>query len=208
MLPRIVCVAVILVMLLVPNEAENKEPPPLKQIERIDWVNDPTCQLVFFAVLEGLYSDGVPNEIVDRVLDIDPQIKGPRFDTHFVYCCPLCHPAYEAFVLYRARQPFYGRKDSAHTLGPGLEPSMVRKLRSDKVNDRLEALHALIKRWVTLRLDNLRLTSKEKDEWAERLAIRRKLGMEALEKANFGGKKAGFKGCAICDGSADACPLK
>jgi hypothetical protein len=207
MLPRLAPIAVVLGFLVTPGVAENKPLPP-GQIEHIDWIKDSTCQLVFFAVLEGLYSDGVPNDIVDIVLGVGPRSKGPQFDTHFVYCCPLCHPAYEAFSLYRSRQPFHGRKDHADTMGPGLEPSVVRKLRSDKVNDRLEALHGLIKRWVTLRLDTMRLTGKEKDEWAERLAIRRKLGMEALEKSNFAGKKAGFKGCAICDGSADACPLK
>jgi len=207
MLPRCAALVVVLAFLLMPGVAENKPPTP-QPVDRIDWISDPTCQLVFFAVLEGLYSDGVPDDIVDIVLGVRAQTKGPQFDTHFVYCCPLCHPAYEAFRLYRSRQPFYGRKDSADTMGPGLEPSVARKLRSDRVNDRLEALHGLIKRWVTLRLDTMRLTGKEKDDWAERLAIRRKLGMESLEKSNFAGKKAGYKGCAICDGSADACPFK
>jgi hypothetical protein len=185
--------------------------PPLRQDEdptKIDWAQDRTCQLVFHAVLEGLYADGVPNDVVDRVLDIGPNSQKKGFDMHFVYCCPLCHPTYEAFRLYRSRGSFYGRKDGLDTFGPGLEPSLTRQLLHVDVKVRLEALHKIIQRWVTLRLDAMRLTPVEKAEWAERLALRRKAGMLHLEKSRFAGKEAGFKGCAICDGSADACPLK
>jgi hypothetical protein len=207
MLPRIAAIFSVLTLMFIPGAAA----PPV-QIDddptKIDWARDRTCQLVFHAVLEGLYSDGVSNDIVDRILDVDPATKQMRFDTHFVYCCPLCHPAYEAFILYRNRGHFYGRKDALDTFGPGLEPSLRRQLLSPDVKVRLEALHKVIQRWVTLRLDSMRLSGVEKTEWAERLAIRRKAGMMHLEKSRFGGKEAGFKGCAICDGSADACPLK
>jgi hypothetical protein len=204
---RNLAILALLVAIFIPSTAASPaqiEEDPTK----IDWAKDRTCQLVFQAVLEGLYSDGVPNEVVDRVLDIDPATKAPRFDTHFVYCCPLCHPAYEAFRLYRYRDHFYGRKDALDTFGPGLEPSLTKQLMHADVKVRLEALHKIIQRWVTLRLDSIRLTAVEKAEWSERLAVRRKAGMMYLEKSRFAGKEAGFKGCAICDGSADACPLK
>src|SRR5215467_14071305 len=58
------------------------------------WVNSRASQLVFFAVLEGLYRDGVSNDIVDLI--VPPNKDGQsRFDSeHFVYACPLCHPAF------------------------------------------------------------------------------------------------------------------
>ena len=41
-----------------------------KATDKVDvtWQNDPTCQFVFFAVLEGLYTDGVQDEIVELIL--------------------------------------------------------------------------------------------------------------------------------------------
>ena len=75
-------------------------------------------QLVFFAVLEGLYEDGVGTDDVDRILAVDPKTKQPRLEEHFVYSCPLCMPAFDAMVLYRSRPNFYGRKDSSDNFGP------------------------------------------------------------------------------------------
>src|SRR5688572_9755879 len=58
------------------------------------WPETRAGQLVFFAVLEGLYRDGVTNSDVDLI--IPPGDGGrPRFDNEiFVYACPLCHPAF------------------------------------------------------------------------------------------------------------------
>ena len=204
-MPRTLTILALLSLMFLPGAAA---PPASDDSQPIDWARDRTCQLVFQAVLEGLYADGVPNEVVDRILDVGPNSQKGGFDTHFVYCCPLCHTAYEAFTLYRNRGNFYGRKDSLNTFGPGLEPSLTKQLMHADVKVRLEALHKIIQRWVAVRLDTMRLTAVEKDQWAERLAARRKMGMSALEKSRFGGKAAGFKGCAICDGSAEACPLK
>src|SRR5688572_10638658 len=69
------------------------------------WPETRAGQLIFFAVLEGLYRDGVINGDVDLI--IPPGEGGkPAFDQEtFVYACPLCHPAFEAFRLYRQRQP-------------------------------------------------------------------------------------------------------
>ena len=36
--------------------------------ESVEWQNDAMCQFVFFAVLEGLYRDGIQNEIVDAII--------------------------------------------------------------------------------------------------------------------------------------------
>jgi hypothetical protein len=146
MLPRVTLVIVVLTVLCVPGVAEHRTPQVDDDPQRIDWVADRTCQVVFQAVLEGLYTDGVSNDIVDCILGVDARSKKLGFDAHFVYCCPLCHPAYEAFRLYRLRPDFYGRKQQLDTFGPGLEPSLRRQLLSEKPTERLEALHKLIKR--------------------------------------------------------------
>src|SRR5262249_22021904 len=110
------------------------EPPP--------WYANAAGHMIFFAVLEGLYTDGVSNEIVDLIIP-----KG-QYDDHFVYTCPLCHPAYEAFWLYRKRQHFYGLKASKDTFGGGISGKVVEQLHSPERAVRLGAIQGLIQGWV------------------------------------------------------------
>ena len=164
-------------------------------------------QLVFFAVLEGLYEDGVSTDDVDRILAVDPKTKAWRFEEHFVYGCPLCMPAFDAMALYRSRPVFHGRKDSADTFGPGLEPALKKKLESAQKSDQLEAIQTLVNRWVGRRLDSMRLTKDEREQWTAVIEEGRQKGMGLLQTAQAGNRNEylGWKGCAICDGSAGAC---
>ena len=164
-------------------------------------------QLVFFAVLEGLYEDGVSTDDVERILAVDPKTKASRLEEHFVYSCPLCMPAFDAMVLYRSRQGFYGRKDNADTFGPGLELGLRKKLESAQKTDQLEAIQTLVNRWVSRRLDSMRLTKDEREQWTAVIEEGRQKGMTYLQTAQAGNRNEylGWKGCAICDGSAGAC---
>lgn len=164
-------------------------------LEHIDWAKDSTCQLVFHAVLEGLYADGVQNEVVDLI--IPPGDK--QFSTHFVYTCPLCHPAFEAFRAYRHRpESFYGRKDDMDTFGKGLNSEFVRKLKSKNKSERLEQIRGLIEVWIARRIDTMRLNETERAELVMKLTRRLKMGMLAMEKSDFGAKE-----CAICLGTVN-----
>src|SRR3954462_8291362 len=114
---------------------------------RGDWPHSRASQIVFFAVLEGLYNDGVSNADVDLI--IPSGNSGPKFDLeHFVYACPLCHPAFEAFRLYRQRERIYGLKAAVDTFGPGLDSSVSDRLHSPDPNQRRQAIEGLISRWV------------------------------------------------------------
>src|SRR5947207_2964848 len=64
-----------------------------------DWKADPVCKMVFFAVLEGLYEDGLSSAAVDSVVGKTKDGKVEIKQT-FVFECPLCHPVYEAFRAY------------------------------------------------------------------------------------------------------------
>ncbi|HEU4420465.1 MAG TPA: hypothetical protein VFT55_16125, partial [Planctomycetota bacterium] len=72
---------------------------------------------IFYAVLEGLYDEGVSTEDVDILLHQDP---ATRQYSYFVAGCPLCTPAIDALQLYRGRPKFYGRKEACDTFGTGL----------------------------------------------------------------------------------------
>jgi hypothetical protein len=170
------------------------------------WVDSRVSQLVFFAVLEGLYRDGVKNEDVDII--IPPGEHGaPQFDrSYFVYACPLCHPAFEAFRLYRQRAPFAGLKSRADTFGPGLEDAVRAQLRSPKVEVRRAAIQGLITRWVEQRLDLMRLTAGERTALTHEMADARKQGMNMLH--SFSSTDSTRTNCPICDGSFGACKLR
>ena len=166
-------------------------------------------QLVFFAVLEGLYKDGVSTEDVNRILAVDPRTKQPQFHEHFVDACPLWLPAFDAFVVYRSRPGFYGRKDSADTFGPGLDPILAKKLRSDGMADQLEAIQTMVNRWIIRRLEGMRLNKDEREQWTAVIEEGRRQGMGRLQQVQAANQNEyfGWKGCAICDGTAAACHM-
>ena len=81
--------------------AQAKEVPPgpeLKPNETADWYKDEECRMVFFTVLEGLYRDGISQEVVDLVIG---RVESNDLERAFVFRCKLCHATYEAFALYQ-----------------------------------------------------------------------------------------------------------
>jgi hypothetical protein len=172
------------------------------------WTETSAGQLIFFAVLEGLYRDGVTNSDVDLIIPPDEGGK-PRFDKEiFVYACPLCHPAFEALRLYRQREYFYGFKARINTLGPGLDEAVRTRLRSQNTDERRQAIEGLISRWVSQRLEIMRLTKAEREDITREIEKGRKQGMGGLENAVRSGQVSQSRtNCAICDGSFGACNL-
>src|SRR5437764_7994866 len=77
-----------------PSSEPAKAPP--------DWKEDPVCKMVFFAVLEGLYEDGVSSEAVDNIVGRTKDGKVEIRHT-VVFQCPLSDPVYEAFRLCQQR---------------------------------------------------------------------------------------------------------
>ena len=170
------------------------------------WTETRTGPVIFFAVLEGLYRDGVKDEDVDLI--IPPGEKGePRFDQeHFVYACPLCHPAFEAFRLYRKREDFYGFKVRINILGPGLDQAIRTRLRSQNADERRQAIEGFISRWVSQRLEMMRLTAAEREAITREMEQGRKQGMGGLKNAVQAGQAGQSRtNCPICDGSFGAC---
>jgi hypothetical protein len=163
------------------------------------WYETAASHHIFFAVLEGLYSDGVSNEAVDLI------IPHGRFNDHFVYCCPLCHPAYEAFRLYRQRENFYGLKEQVSSFGPGLSAKVTDQLKSGDRKVRLEVIQSLIRTWVIRHLSSLKLSAAEREKLEQQIISGQENGMAALEKQRDPGWP--IKGCAICDGCVEGCKL-
>jgi hypothetical protein len=160
---------------------------------------------IFFAVLEGLYRDGVANDVVDAVIAIDPTTHYPA---NFVYACPVCMPAYDAFRSYRARPRFYGDKGGRDTFGGGLAPELARELTGTDVAGRQRAITALVQGWMVARMEALQLGSEERAEWAREMEERRKKGMAYLatyRAQGLGGTYALMATCPLCEAANGAC---
>jgi hypothetical protein len=187
------------------DPAPQSESPP-KTTE--DWKEDPVCRMVFFAVLEGLYTDGVSTEAVDRVVG---RKKGgpPDVKQTFVIQCPLCHPVYEAFCLYQQRPAFQdGKRD---TLGKGLDPRLEEGLRSEGILARQRALEVVVRDWVGRRLAQMRLTDEEKRDWVSKLEERSNQGRKLLRELRGTDPVyrlwPGYGKCAACEGTTSACRI-
>jgi hypothetical protein len=174
-----------------------------------DWKDDPVCQMVFFAVLEGLYTDGVPDEVIDSIVPRQVKDGDNPLKTSFVAQCPLCHPVYEAFSLYQRRQGFSGEGKKRNTFGKGIPADLEKALLSKQPSMRLKALSPLVKLWVERRLTMMRLTEAEKREWGSKLAVRSQQGKNSLsdlidKDPHYQGWSV-YWGCAACNGTTAAC---
>jgi hypothetical protein len=169
------------------------------RVASASWSADEFERHIFFSVLEGLYVDGVSNEAVDAICAIDP-VHG--YTANFVWNCPVCMPAYEAFRVYRSRPTFKSRKTGGDTFGDGLKPEELARITTGDVERRQTAIMELVSRWMSRRVEMLRLTPDERAKWEQQMQILRKKGMSMLyeyREQGLGGSYAAMKDCPFCD---------
>jgi len=157
-------------------------------------------RLVFHAVLEGCYAEGVTTAEAERVLRVDSATGRPL---HFVDGCPLCMPALDAFALYAARPALRcrGKMTPPDTFGPGLDGQLRDRLNSKALKPRLDAVNTLVDRWIRARIDSLRPTAAERERWTVRLKEMMTKGTAILNaRATDGtaGAYGAMNGCAVC----------
>jgi len=151
--------------LSLPVLAKDK-PKPGTTARNVEWQKEEMCQFVFFAVLEGLYRDGVQNEIVDAINGEKILKKDDKVKAHFVFRCKLCHATYEAFRTYRNRPAFMQAK-GVSTFGKGTDLSLLKKLRSKDARTRIYAMGAMVRPWIMHRIKETRKTPEEKSAMRE-----------------------------------------
>ena len=171
---------------------------------RFAGARDEFDQEIFFAVLEGLYRDGVSTEVVEKILVTD-EVTG--YPANFIWCCPICMPALDAFNLYRARPRFVAIKTYKDTFGEGLSAEVIARLENPVMQVRQGAIRELVESWVRQRVDSQNLTYDERLRFEENMRMRRKQGMEFLhsyQEQGLGGSYVEMNDCAFCDGANDA----
>ncbi len=171
---------------------------------------DNTSRFIFYAVLQGLYEDGVSNEDIAQIL----MRKEKQSYFHFIYACPICTATIWALETYRARPAhFYGLKSAASTFGHGLPADMREQLYSDDPHQRLIAINSLVRSWVARRIDAMNFSEQERTVLLDQIEQKRKDGMRALESfrkhehgKDFGVEQAApayvdLEECAVCNGA-------
>lgn len=145
--------------------------------QEVSLMANPRMRLIFYAVLEGLYEDGVSTKDARCILG---ETKGPLSATNFVPGCPVCIPAVEALRVYVGRLPFKSYKTKPDTFGKGLDAATKARLRSPEVRQRFDSVQQLVSRWIERRLTAMRLTSEERDLYRRDFEFGRKIGMSTL----------------------------
>ena len=165
-------------------------------------------RFVFYAVLEGLFEDGVQEEVTERIISMrpapppqDPKHKLPDL---FVYGCPICLPSLDAFRTYalgpeilqwqKARRPHRG-------FGNGLSREMVERFMSGNRDTRLRALEELTTRYLQRRFESARMTEEEKTQMRGLLERSRKQVMENIARNPRDPIYQGFDECPSCEGA-------
>jgi hypothetical protein len=171
---------------------------------------DATSRFIFYSVLEGLYEDGLSNEDVDQIL---LKRKGQSY-FHFIYACPICTATIWGLQAYRSRpEHLYSLKSGASTFGSGLSDSLHAHLYSDDPHQRLIAINALVKSWLSRRMEKLNLSEDDRKVLLKKLEEKRQNGMDVLESfrkgehgPHFGVAEAApayvnLEECAVCNGA-------
>jgi hypothetical protein len=142
-------------------------------------------RFLFFAVLEGLWTDGPDPEL------LRPLVNQPR--DHFVPKCPICTPVAHAVRMYveNSDVPVYGAR------GNGFPGDLADGLRSAERSVRLRALEGMVARYVDRRL--ARMSPAERTEMRKYLDVGKQDGM-ALMEPEFG------RACPSCSGATGGKP--
>ena len=161
---------------------------------------------VFFAVLEGLYRDGVSTETATLLTARGEEGHGLR---SFVYGCPICIPAVDALTVYAGRATFPHRKMEQDTFGDGWSEDRERLLADSDPRVRIDAVQSIVLGYMNDRLGSMRLTETEQESWRSWLSSLREKGNALLEQYLAGDGPmaktyAGWKKCGACEGAAGA----
>jgi hypothetical protein len=180
-----------------------------------DPLRDPVGQMVFFAVLEGCFQDGVAREDIDLILPKNIDTGGVRLEEHFIWTCPLCMPVVDALRCFKERGRFLSDKAGRDQFGNGLPAEMRNRLRSTVREEQRAALQDLVAQWVRRRIELMRLAPDERITWNAAIEARLQVGEQRLKALKAGDLGEDFQAlyqpwqtrCPVCDGVLHACQV-
>lgn len=159
-----------------------------------------TRRFIFFAVLEGLYNDGLSDASVSAIL-------GDDIKDNFVISCPICIPTMDAIYFYVDRPTFGGKNTTYRTFGPGLNRE-ERQALAGTSEERRKQIQKLVARWIEARIASRNLPEAEEAKLRQNLRKYRERGSKALEILKNGGNGemlqkayANWDCCPSCNGA-------
>lgn len=168
----------------------DKSLTPPEPEKTADWHKDPLCRQVFFVVLQGLYEDGVPTEVVDLIVG---NVQENRLKKNFVFRCKLCHACYEAFATYQRRPAFSGTGDQVvSTFGSKpIDAKVIANLRSGHPKTTSRAMGTILQPYIKKMILAMNLeNNQEKVKVIQRFAELAKEGNALV---------TGYTTCQACD---------
>lgn len=152
-------------------------------------------RFVFYAVLEGVYEDGISDEAINLIVP-NPKSMADLVHpqrTNFIQSCPLCTPAFDAFCAYKARPVFHGQEASkTDSFGEGLPAATLANLRGTP-SQRRNAIRDLIEKYIARRLEILYLDVEDREDVTLRLRELRNNGHLALKRVKNGAEGEALK---------------
>jgi hypothetical protein len=180
--------------------------------EPVDWKQDEVCRMVFFAVLEGLYSDGVADDVVSSIIgpkgDLDDEASmQQRMKRSFVMDCPLCQPTFEAFLAYQNR-PRFNDGSGANNFGEGLDEATRAGMLSEDTRTRLEALKSPVRKWISKKMESMDINDEQIAERSVQMRSRFDEGkaqlIELMQEDKNYESWSPYWGCAACNAAHEA----
>jgi len=171
-----------------------QDAPPPRQVE--------FEREIFYAILEGLFEVGPQDDVVDAIT----KVGADGTPLNFVYSCPVCMPAMRAFLAFRVRPEFFALKGGSRDFGSGLSDEQRAAILGGDAVVRRKAVEELVYGFVRARMDLLRLTPEEREDWQRALKDMSDKGNSILESMKRAGNPAyqDFESCPMCDGAGRA----
>ena len=165
-------------------------------------------RFIFFAVLEGLYEDGVSRDDVALIMRRE---EGKGYE-HFIYACPICTAVVQATAVYASRPEWRYKSFDDHRVleanfGTGLPGATREGLSAKDVETRLETIFQLVSKWVNRRLERSNISETSRKSLLAEIDAGKELGTRRLQGYKKNPDKTFLESCAPGYANIDACAM-
>ena len=153
------------------------------KVHKKDTRNEYTHRFIFYAVFEGLFEDGVEDDVLAAM-------KGRHFHNNFIYACPICTPVYQALQVYEARPELTGYKaEKPKHFGKGLDEEIRKVMLGKDPDARRAAIRELISIYIERRIRSQQLNADQEKQLRTELKALNDKGTEMLKFYQSGWEK-------------------
>jgi hypothetical protein len=194
--------------------------PPVKIIDDVvlpiqaslapapDWTRIESARLIFTAVSEGLQEEPLDDELLAVIV---PNAADGRlvFESRFfIWGCPLCHPAFEAFRAQRLHPKRFVGLDRNTLSSSNLSADFRSRLLHSSAIIQRNAVEELVTVWVKRHLDRCHYSDTKLKTLQKDFELGQAEALRLIIQARDALKSYDRGSCPICQGSIGAGMLK